>query len=122
MSLQLKAIILILLLKILYIYLKIETKTELLHRLHQSVKQRIKDRINERMTEGIKHFKNKNKTLNKHSNYSYNNYTGELNNLTNYILHNHHHTNFKTYPEYFIYDINIKELEEFKNSTDYEAM
>ena len=74
------------------------------------------------MRERIKHFQNKNKTLNKHSNNSHNNYTGKLNNITKHILHNHNHTNFKSYPEYFTYDTNIKELEEFKNSTDYEAM
>ena len=99
-----------------------KTKIELEHRLYQCVKQRIKDRINERMTERIKHFQNKNKTLNKLSNNSHNNYTGKLNNLTKHILHNHNHTNFKIYTEYFSYDTNINELEEFKNSTDYEAM
>ena len=63
MPLQLKAIKLILLLIILYNYMKIETKIEVEHRLHQRVKQRIKVRINERMTELIKHYQNKKKTL-----------------------------------------------------------
>ena len=102
--------------------MKIETKIELEHRLHQRVKQRLKDRIIERMTERMKYFQNKNKTLNKHSNNSQNKYTGKLNNLTKHIIHNHNHANFKSYPEYFTYDTNIKELEEFKNSTGYEAI
>ena len=71
--------------------MKIETKIELEHRLHQRVKQRIKYCINERKTERIKNFQNKNKTLN--------NYIGKLNNLTKHTLHNHNHTNFKIYPE-----------------------
>ena len=74
------------------------------------------------MTERIKYFQNKNKTLNKQSNNLQINYTGKLNNLTKHIIHNHNHKNFKSYPEYFTYDTNIKELEQIKNSTDYEAM
>ena len=35
--------------------MKIETKTQLEHRLHNSVKERIKDRIHEQMPERIKH-------------------------------------------------------------------
>ena len=50
--------------------MQIETKIELEHRLHERVKQRLKDRINYRMTERLKCFRNKNKTLNKHSNIS----------------------------------------------------
>ena len=99
----------------------IETKIELEHRLHQRVKQRLKDRINEQMTERKKHFQNKNKTLNKHSNNSHNNYTGKSITLRN-IYFTITITNFKSYPEYFTNDTIIKELEKFKNSTDYEAM
>ena len=74
------------------------------------------------MTERLTCFQNKNKTLNKHSNTLQNNYTGKLNNLTKHIFHNHNHTNFKSYPEFFTYNTHIKELEEYKNSTDYKAM
>ena len=74
------------------------------------------------LNERIKYFQNKTKTLNKHSNNLPSNYTGKLNNLTGHIIHNHNHTNFRSYPEYFTYNTNIKELEEFKNSTDYKAM
>ena len=102
--------------------MEIEPKVDLEHRLPQRVKQRLKDRINERMTERIKYFQNKNKALNIQSNNLQNNYTGKLNNLTKHIIHKHNRTNFKSYPEYFTYDTNIKELEEFKNNTDYEAM
>ena len=51
-----------------------------------------------------------------------NKYTGKLNNVTNHLIHNHNHTNLKSYPEYFTYNTKIKELEEFENSLDYEAM
>ena len=102
--------------------MKIKTKIELEHRLHERVKQRLKNRINDRMTERIKYFQNKTKTLNKHSNNSQNKYTGKLNNVTNHLIHNHNHTIFKSYPEYFTYKTKRKELEEFKNSSDYEAM
>ena len=102
--------------------MKIETKIELEHRLHERVRQRLKDRINDRMTKRIKYFQNKNKTPNKHSNISQNKYTGKLNNVTNHLIHNHNHTNFLSYPKYFTYNTKIKELEEFKNSSDYEAM
>ena len=102
MSHQLKAIILILTLTLLYIYLKIETKVRLENILHQRVKECIKDRINERMTERIKnHHRNKNHTTNHHWN---------KNQTTNYkrpVIH---------------YETEIKKLEEFTNITDYEAM
>ena len=102
--------------------MKIEIKIELEHRLQERVKQRLKDRINNRMTERIKYFQNKNKTLNKHSNNSQNKYTGKLSNVTNHLIHNHNHTNFKSYPEYFTCNTKIKGLEEFQNSSDYKAM
>ena len=80
--------------------MKIEAKIELEHRLHERVKQRLKDRINDRMNERIMYFQNKNKTLN---------------NVTKY-------KNFKNYPEYFPQSTTIKQLEEFKNSSDFDAM
>ena len=93
--------------------MKIETKTELEHRMHERVKQRLKERINDKMNERKKYFQNKNQTLNKHN--SHNKYTENINNVTN-------QTNFKSYPEYFAGNTKIKELEEFTNSSDYEAM
>ena len=98
--------------------MKIETKIELEHRLHE----RLKDPINDRMTERIKYFQNKNKALNKHSNNSQYKYTEKPNNVTNRLIHNHNHTNFKIYPAYFTDNTKIKELEEFKNSSHYKAM
>ena len=102
--------------------MKIETKIDLEHRLPERLKQRLKDRINNRMTDRIKSFQNKNKTLNERSNNSQNEYTVKLNNLTNHITHNHYHTNFNSYQDYFTYNTNIKGLQDFKNNTDYEAM
>ena len=52
--------------------MKIETKTQLEHRLNSRVKQRIKDRINERMEVHIKNFQNKNKTINTNTSYIFN--------------------------------------------------
>ena len=60
MSIQLKAIIFILLIKKIYIYVKVETKIQLEQRLKNEAKQRIKDRINEKLEIQIKHFQNKN--------------------------------------------------------------
>ena len=102
--------------------MKKETEIELEHRLHKRVKQRLKDRINDRMTKRIKYFQNQNKTLNKHPRNSQNKHTEKLNNVTNHLIDNHNHTNFKSYPDYFTYNTKMKELEEFKNSLDYEAM
>ena len=95
--------------------MRIETKIELEHRMHERAKKRLKYRINDKMTKRIKYFKNKNKTLNNHSNNLQNKYTEKINKVTN-------HTNFKSYPEYFTDNTKIKELEEFTNSSDYEAM
>ena len=72
------------------------------------------------MTEHIKHYQNKNNTINKHSNKSYNINKEKFNNLKEHISNNHRQ--LKTYPHHFTYDTIIKELEEFRNSTDYEAM
>ena len=118
MSFQLKAIILILLLIILYIYKKIETKTQLEHRLNNRVKQRIKSRINERMEIHIKNFQNKNKT--KKTNTSYTIDQERFDKLKNHVFNNN--TKFKYSKQYFTHETNIKEIEEFKNSSDYEAM
>ena len=102
--------------------MKIEAKIELEPRLYEPVKQRLKDRINDQITECIKYFQNKNKTLNKHSSNSEYEYKGKPNKLTNHITYNHNHKNFKSYHEYFTYNRKIKELQDFENNTDYEAM
>ena len=44
--------------------MKVETKIQLEQRLKNDARQRIKDRINEKMEIQIKHFQNKNKTIN----------------------------------------------------------
>ena len=98
MSIQLKAIILILTPVLLYIYLKVQTKAKLEDILIRNVKQRIKDRINEKMTERIEIYRRrKNKTL-------------TTNHTTNY---QQPINNYRT---------KRKGFEEFTNSTDYEAM
>ena len=68
--------------------------------MHERVKQRLKDRISDRRNERIIYFQNKSKALN---------------NVTKY-------KNFKNYSEYFTHNTKIKELQEFENSSDYEAM
>ena len=121
MPIQLKTLILILLLVIIYIYMKRETKIQLEHRLNNSVKQRIKDRKNERMEVNIKKHQNENKTRNaKNTNKSYPIDQEKFNNLMQHVFHNN--TKFKTKPHYFPCNTKIEELEEFKNSSDYEAM
>ena len=92
MFFQLKAIILILTLTILYIYFKVETKVRLENILNKHVQERVKDRINYCMTERIKdHSRRKNMTAN---------YKQPV------IQH----------------ETKVKELEVIKNDTDYEAM
>ena len=95
--------------------MKIETKNELEHRLHERVKQRLKYRINDKMNERIKYFQNKNKTMKKCTHNSQNKHTEKINNVSN-------HTNFMSYPEYVADNTKINELEKFKNSSDYEEM
>ena len=100
--------------------MKIETKIQLEHRLHNKVKERIKDPINERMQERLKHHQHNTKIKKKTKHFR----TNKPNN-TNYREHfatNTNYTTFKFYPEYIHHETKLKELEDFKNSTDYEEM
>ena len=72
--------------------MKIETKTQLEHRLNNRVKQRIKDRINERMAVHIRNFQNKNKTINTNKSYAFN--REKFNNLQEHVFNKN--TKFKT--------------------------
>ena len=75
--------------------MKIETKIQSQHKLRNRIKEQIRNRINERMEKQIQNFQNRNKTKTNMS-----------------------HTNSKL----FIYTDNSKELEEYRNSSDYEQM
>ena len=66
----------------------------------------------------IKNFQNKNKTINTKTSYTFN--QEKFNDPQKHVFNND--TKFKTNPLYFTYDTKIKELEEFKNKSDYEAM
>ena len=75
-----------------------ETKANLEDRINQNVEQGIKNRINGRMTERVKNYRRRKDQ------------TWSTNHTTNYqrpIIH---------------YKTKMKEVEEFTNSTDYEAM
>ena len=63
-------------------------------------------------------FQSKNKTINTNTSYTFN--QEKFNQLKKHVFNNN--TKFKTNPQYFNYDIKIKQLEEFKNSSDCQAM
>ena len=88
--------------------MKVETKIQLEQRLKTDARQRIKDRINERIEIKTKHFQNKNKTRNEIgiSNLHTTNQQ-KYNNLQHHVFNNNN---------------KIEELDDFKNSSDYEAM
>ena len=89
-------------------------------KIKNDARQRIKDRINEKMKIQIKHFQNKNKTR-KEKNVS-NFHTIDQQKYNN---HQHHVFNNKTKvsinPQNFT-NTKIEELDDFKNSSKYEAM
>ena len=100
--------------------MKVETKIQLEQRLKNDARQLIKDRINEEMEIQIKHFQNKNKTRNEtdisnlhtidHQKYK---------NLQHHVFNKN--TKVNTNPQHFT-NTEIEELDDFKNSSDYEAM
>ena len=100
--------------------MKVETKIQLEQRLKHDARQRIKDLINEKMEIQIKNFKNKNKTRNEKSikNLHTNDHQ-KYNNLQHNVFHNN--TQVNTNPQHFP-NTKIKELNNFENSSDYEAM
>ena len=97
--------------------MKIETKIQSQHKLRNRIKEQIRNRINERMEKHIQNFQNKNKTK---TNMSHTTAQEVFNKFGDHISSNT--TKFKTIPNLFIYNDNSKELEEFRNSSDYEQM
>ena len=92
--------------------MKIETKIQSQHKLRNRIKEQIRNRINERMEKQIQN-QNKNKTK---TNMSHTTAQGAFNKLEDHISSNT--TKFKTNSKLFIYTDNIKELEEYRNSSD----
>ena len=97
--------------------MKIETKIQSQHKLRNRIKEQIKNCINEQTEKHIRKFQNKNKTK---TNMTHIAEQEEFNKLMDHVFKNK--TKFKTNPNLFIYTDNIKELEEFRNSSDYEQM
>ena len=97
--------------------MKIETKIQSQHKLRNRIKEQIRNRTNERMEKQIQIFQNKNKTQ---TNIPHNTTQGAFNKLEDHRSNNT--TKFKTNPNLFIYNDNSKELEEYRNSSDYEQM
>ena len=100
--------------------MKVETKIQLEQILKNDARQRIKDRINEKKEIQIKRFQNKNQTrnekdINKFHTIDQQKYT----NLQHHVFNNY--TKVDTDPQHFI-NTKIEELDDFKNSSDYEAM
>ena len=114
-----KAIIRILLLIIIYIYMKVETKIQMEQRLKNEARQRIKDRINEKMEIQIQHFKNKNKRRNYNTINNYHTFNPQKYDNRQHYVFQHNHTN--TYPQYFN-NTKVEESDNTKNYSDYEAM
>ena len=100
--------------------MKIETQIQLEQRLKNDARQRIKDRINEKMEKQIKQIQNKNKTRNEKDISIFHTIDRKRhNNLQYHVLNNN--TNLKNNPQYYT-NTKIEELEDFKNSSDYESM
>ena len=97
--------------------MKIETKIQSQHKLRNRIKEQIRSRINERMEKQIQKFRNKNKTQ---TDMPHNTAQGAFNKLGDHISNNT--TKFKANPNLLIYNDNSKELEEYRNSSDYEQM
>ena len=97
--------------------MKIETKIQSQHKLRNRIKEQIRNPINERMEKQIQNFQNKNETK---TNMSHTTAQEVFNKFEDHIFSNT--TKFKTNQNLFIYNDNSKELEEFRNSSDYEQM
>ena len=101
--------------------MKILTKTQLEHRLNNNVKEHIKNRINERIEVHIKNFQNKIRTKNAKNASNLQTIDQErYNNLQHHVFNNN--TKFETHSQYYTYNTKIEDLEEFKDSSDYEAL
>ena len=97
--------------------MKIETKIQSQHKLRNRIKEQIRNRINERMEKQTQNFQNKNKT---ETNMSHTTAQEVFNKFEDHISSNT--TKFKTNQNLFIYNDNSKELEEIRNSSDYEQI
>ena len=95
--------------------MKIDTQIKSQYKIQNKLKEHIKDRINERMEKHIKNIKNKNKIKIHTSN------TIERENFNKLMKHVSDNQTELTADSNSIQDIyNITELENFKNSSDYE--
>ena len=97
--------------------MKIETKIQSHHKLRNRIKEQIRNRINERMEKQMQNFQNKNKTK---TNMSHTTAQEVFSKFEDHISSNT--TKFKTNTNLFIFNENSKELEEFRNSSDYEQL
>ena len=100
--------------------MNIETKIQLEQRLKNDARQRIKDLINERMEKKIQQFQNKNKTKNTEDKSNFHTIDQQkYTNLQHHVFNNNIKVN--TNPQHFN-NTKIEELDDFKSSSDYEAM
>ena len=100
--------------------MKLETKVQLEHRLKNQVKERIKDHINESMEVHIENLQNKSRTKNrKIKSKLHTTDKQRYNNLRNHLFDNN--TKVNNNPQHFP-NTEIEELNNFENSSDYEAM
>ena len=98
--------------------MKIETKTQLEHQLHNNAMERIKDRIHERMQERIKHHHHKNQIKDKQSKYLRTNNT----NYAEHLINKTNRTALKLNKENIHHAAKITDFGEFPNRTHHEAM
>ena len=100
-----------------FTYMKIDTQIQSQYRIQNKLKEHIKDSINEKLKKHIKNIKNKNKIKIHTSN------TIELENFNKLMKHVSDNQTELTADSNSIQDIyNIIELENFKNSSDYEEI
>ena len=100
--------------------MKVETKTQLEQRLKNDARQRITDRINKKMEIQIKGFQNKNKTRNEKDKNKFHTIDQQkYTNLQQHVFNNN--IKVSTNPQH-LNNTKIEELDDFKNSSDYEAM
>ena len=100
--------------------MKNETKIQLEKRLKNDARRRIKDRMNEIMEIQIKHFKNKNKKRNEKSIKTLHTTDNQKYNILQQHVFNKS-TKVNINPQHFP-NTKIEELNNFENSSDYEAM
>ena len=117
MPFQLNSIILILIIIIIFTYMKIDTQIQSHYKIQNKLKEHIKDSINERMEKHINKIKNKNKIKIHIPNTME---SENFNKLMNHVSDNHTELTTDTNSINVIY--NNTALENFKNSSDYKEM